>query len=113
MSDYIEYDDIGVTAIKCMECDLPVADRTIVNVKGKDVLSMKRLPNWRQPMKVAIVTKAGIKGFIEPIVCSECEGQDLANQEIIDKVNRAAVLESQFYNQPIENISFIQLDVGA
>jgi len=72
---YITFDEFGITEIRCMCCDTPVASRTYMELfsridpsKKEKVMAMSRFSNWRQ-IKVNLSDGT----YCNPIVCSDCE----------------------------------------
>ena len=88
--DYIEYDDIGMKEIRCMNCKTPVAGRTYIELPDREhegdtvkVMTLKKYANWRQ---VKFDLSDGT--YMEPIVCSTCEKKDMDKDSIMGQVTR-------------------------
>lgn len=81
---YIKYDNIGVKTIFCMNCGIPIAERSYVNLlvnsippRKEKVLVLKKLSSFRQK-------KFNVKGgaYIEAMVCSDCVNLDIDPDKI-------------------------------
>lgn len=111
MSNYVEYDEYGLKKVKCMNCGTPVAERSYMEVpdradpkKSVRVAIMQKLSNWRQTQKVSVV-KNGVKSYIQPIVCAECENVDMDKDSTITKVLNAMKLEDIAANKTPRTIN--------
>lgn len=85
---YIDYDDMGVIEIRCMNCGIPVAVRSYVNMEIKSVpprvekvMVVKRLSSWRRK-------RFELEGnsYLDAIVCNECVDKDIKPEVIEEKV---------------------------
>lgn len=85
--DYLEYDDFGILKVKCMRCNTPVATRALAKVEGREVMAMRRLPNWRQ---VRIELNNGT--YAEPIVCVDCAPY-LDDEKALEQIKKGWVSE--------------------
>ena len=71
---YVEYDDLGVVKIRCMNCGIPVAMRTYKKVALKgvppkeiNVMTVQPLDSFRKKKY-----NIGTHGYVEVMLCSEC-----------------------------------------
>ena len=74
MMSYVDYDNIGVLKIKCMNCGQVIAERSYINLmvnaippRNEKVLVLKKLTSFRRKR---FNTEGG--SYIEAMVCSNC-----------------------------------------
>ena len=89
-TEYTEYDEFGLKEVRCMNCNTVVGKRTYTESPSKtemgemvNVLVFRQLPNLRHGKKIKI-KYGGIRSYIEPIICVECEKLELNEQILID-----------------------------
>ena len=104
---YVDYDEYGLKEVRCMLCDTVVANRTYIEVpkkgdatKTEKVLTMQRLSNWRQPQQVELEDGS----YLEPIVCSGCEHEDLATKDIEKKTKQGWEVELEAHGRGKEAV---------
>lgn len=71
MSSYIDYDELGIKEIRCMNCNHNVIQtRVIAEIKGRTALTMRRNSSFRTK-DINILTK-GKPSFLTAMLCAEC-----------------------------------------
>jgi len=89
---YIDYDELGMKTIRCMECGTPVAERVIKSVKIKsipprteNVLAMKQLSSWRRK-------RMNVEGgaYVDLILCAECIEKKIDNIKMTKVISDAS-----------------------
>uniref|UniRef100_A0A6M3IM46 Uncharacterized protein n=1 Tax=viral metagenome TaxID=1070528 RepID=A0A6M3IM46_9ZZZZ len=84
---YIDFDNLGLKEVRCMNCNTPVGGRVYVDIPGttEKAVAFSRYNNWTQPRKVPI--KSGeIDSYVEPIVCAECADKPWDEDAIIEMI---------------------------
>lgn len=87
--DYIEFDELGIKEIRCMQCKQIVAqrrDRVVPHptIPGREILStvLIKWSNWRQ-----IRVDLSDSSYAEPIVCADCVARDeFSDDELIKQM---------------------------
>ena len=71
---YVEYDNLGVVEIRCMNCGIPIAMRTYKKVvlkgippKEINVMTIQPLDSFRKKKY-----NIGTHGYVEVMLCSDC-----------------------------------------
>jgi hypothetical protein len=107
MSDYVEFDELGIVEIRCMNCKKKVAGRTYTEIdsrvevgKKEKVLVIKRLSNWKQK-KVDLTDGT----YAEPIICVDCENIPLDLDEIESQMKKGWEKELRFGKKSEEEIT--------
>ncbi|MFA7120531.1 MAG: hypothetical protein WC277_03580 [Bacilli bacterium] len=85
---YVEYDEFGIVCVRCMQCGIPVAERTVKEVripsippKTENVLVVKRLSSWRQRR-----TEVEGGGYVDLILCSDCHAEPVSMADMTEKI---------------------------
>ena len=106
MTDYIEFDEIGIKEVRCMNCKTPVASRTYIELSDREnigktvkVLTLKRYANWRQ-----VKFNLNDGSYMEPIVCAKCERADIDENAIMAQVNKGWELSMKDKGMPPDKI---------
>ena len=84
--DYLEYDDIGLSAVNCMRCNQAVKRRAVVTVEAKDVLVIKTLSHFKPtPYHLSDGSYTNI------LLCKDCHNtMEDDSQEELDGMTQAA-----------------------
>ena len=115
--DYIQYDELGVARIVCMNCEAVVAERQTERVtlntdppESKLVERFVQLPNFRQ---IRVVISNG--SFVEPIVCKDCDSIDIDGDGEPDiaealraQIERAALIAAKHQRSSASEIKEIK-----
>lgn len=106
MIDYIEYDEIGMKEVRCMNCKTPVAGRTYIELPDREhigkkvkVLTLKKYANYRQ-----VKFNLSDGSYMEPIVCVACEKIDMDETAIMAQVNKGWELSMKDKGMPSDKI---------
>ena len=102
---YIDIDEYGISEIRCMKCNKPVAARTYVSVPDKKdknkkvlVMALRRLPEWNQKRRT--ITLEGEEAGIDAIYCSKCvQHPHHDKKELKKKVIMGWQAEHKFQNK--------------
>ena len=97
---YIDYDEFGIVAVRCMKCGETVAIRSYRPMTSNEdptkeiqVMTVQRLSNWRQGRRIEVYTAEGkeekYRGYIEPILCKACVSLPLDEKDILEKAKRS------------------------
>lgn len=103
---YVEYDELGLLEVSCMNCGNPVAVRTVKTVKIKsippkelNVIAMKRLSSWRR--KKYILDDGS---YMEIILCSECIDTEIDSEKIEKALEKGWEAELKHENKSDKEI---------
>ena len=71
---YVEYDNLGVVEIRCMNCGIPIAIRTYKKVALKGIPPKEINVMTVQPLDSFCKKKynIGMHGYVEVMLCSDC-----------------------------------------
>ena len=87
--NYIDYDDIGVVAIRCMSCGCVIVQRSYIELainsippRKEKVLTLKKFNTFRRK-RFDLVDG----GYVEAMVCKSCVDLDI-DPKVIEKAVR-------------------------
>jgi len=88
---YIDFDEMGVLEIRCMNCGTPLAVRSYKTIQVKSippreekVLCMRKLGTYRRKR---FDLENG--SYIEAFVCHECQNKNIAPEKIEETLQKA------------------------
>ena len=115
MENYIEFDKYGLKEVRCMLCGTVVADRQYNEIpdprdhdKTINVMSVQRNSSWKQPQKVEIEID-GVRSYLEPIVCANCEDKDLNSETILEQTKKGWDIASKALGKLPKKIKSLKL----
>lgn len=98
-ADYLTFDSFGISEVRCMRCNTPVAVRDYVEVRGEKVLGMRKLSNWRYRM-----VEMDNGTYADAIICQDCESKSVEDEKLLEQIKKGWVQELQTKGVPKETM---------
>lgn len=108
-TSYLKYDSFGLAEVSCMNCGCKVAERAYVSIRDHknpdptatiNVMTLKKLSNYRQTEVDLEDDKGKFHSFINPIVCVGCVEKKLDEKDLMDKVRLGWVEDMKAHGKP-------------
>lgn len=103
---YVDFDDMGIIEVKCLNCETPIAVRTYTTIKIKTipprkekVLAVRKLGNYRRRRY-----ELEDGSYIEPMLCVDCINEDIKPEKIEKAIEDAWVSTWEHENKDKETI---------